>query len=927
MHSHLDIEIQATPGGEYEPLVLTDDFSLSVEEQNPVFNDVSFFSYPASVSTRQNMAVLKNIGHRDSALRGMDFEHARARIIAEGLPLNTGQVITQEGAELSEEFQFNIDAQHESFSELIGDLECRDVRVKDHIVIGEQLGRIEYKVNYHAESREVQTYYLDGHVMKDETKRKNATISGVAEVSQALGFSYPGRTQGFPLADKSKATSTDVDNGETRPNENGSFGGGTVFGRGRDSSSGSGSGSSGSSSGGSSSGSGFFSPVVTESFINVSKPYPFPYCNARVAYAHRGKKRNSEGVYETDGYVKGNKKGEEIEDYGQYWCLDAFRQQSGICFYVLYFLDCLFEQLGVEFDNSELLEIEDMRRLCFFTTVCRYDLVEPEDGGKKLNSLAEINDWLRSRYCGGGGQIGFGFATTGASWNADKDKFSIDELAYEKDWGFGVDGNWSYHTNVYRKLSGTIEAHSQILDMYANSENFPKASVSSVISSLEASFGIRFIYDAEKRLVTARLLRNLYRRGQPRQFLGKVLSMTPVNEKITGVRMEYSAESDSKEQRDNVRYGIRDYDTDYDYIDFPPLATDASFNHHTVIDKTYGEIIGNSGLISPINYNVYVDQQTGNVYRIKIDSEAEKTMSLHPVLFQVGQFKGVEIGDCSEQNKDYVREYISEFQPLSLSVINALDYSNDHDGQVSPVLAPCLDVEMEHEYLEQRVQSIMYQDSEMGSEEWGGSHAFPGGLQFLCVQMMSLAESYDPTQTETGNSPLQEIDWGLTIGVMRGAGSDAELIEYDRGYDFFDNSKWKDTIAIYELTSDTMDPKGAIFDYNGGEEGDGGGERFSLQIRAWRKPDWADAPLVIADKSVRDRGLFDTFMREHAKFLLERKKYDVESLTTIAQLLDIRNHFSDLYIIDGKLGFINKISYEISRADGIGKVKIEFYSV
>ena len=45
MHSHLDIQING------QSLVLPDDFSLSVSEQNPMFNDVSFFSYPANIPT------------------------------------------------------------------------------------------------------------------------------------------------------------------------------------------------------------------------------------------------------------------------------------------------------------------------------------------------------------------------------------------------------------------------------------------------------------------------------------------------------------------------------------------------------------------------------------------------------------------------------------------------------------------------------------------------------------------------------------------------------------------------------------------------------------------------------------------------------------------------------------------------------------
>jgi hypothetical protein len=907
MHSHLDIEIQATPGGEYKPLVLPDDFSLSVEEQNPVFNDVSFFSYPASVSTRQNMAVLKNIGHRDSALRGMDFEHARARIIADGLPLNTGQVITQEGAELSEEFQFNIDAQHESFSDLIGDLECRDVRVKDHIVIGEKIGPITFEGNISLQ--DIRKIY-DGFGDRDweltilpeyqpaEKVLNNLqkTAEFVIDPPQALGFSIPGHCPGFPEAQQKDGK-----------------------------------------------------PVVTENYINVSQPYPFPYCNARVAYAHPDVKTNDDGTQETDGTVKGNASNEnDNRDYGQYWCLDANRQQSGICFYVLYFLDCLFEQLGVTFNKDELLEEEDIRRLCFFTTVCRYD---EEDTGQVLTNN-EIQQWLDSRNCGSNLEfrINVGVTKDGHSDEIHampklNPNMDVDHMEYKKlsDYytiplgeDFSKDEMYDYwdfyryldyspggaliHVQYHRRLQGNFTVKAGVSRMIANSENFPKESVKSVISALENSFGVRFLYDPEKHMVTARLMRNVFKGRVTRRFNGTVLSMTPVNEKITGIRMAYSAESDKKEQRDNVRYGIKDYDTEFDYIEFP--------QDRTITNLTYNDIIRQ---VNSTNRNIYVDRQTGNVYRIKIDGDATDRLSLRPVLFQVGEYKGVEIGDCSEKNSDFVREYISDFRPLTRSIINALDYTNDRDGTVSPVYAPLLDVEMEHEFLPQYIES----GTDVDSDELKGSCAFPNHAQLAMREELKLEESYDPTQTDDGNSPLQEIEWGLTVCVMRGGGSDSEIIEYDRGYDGFDNSKWRDTIGKYEMYSDSFDVKGAEFDYNADDPGIGNGERFSLSIRSYVQPEWADGPLCrddVRDSSgnvvlrIRSRGLCDAFMRGLFRFLLHRKKYNITSLVTITQLLDIRNHWDDWYIIDGKVGFINKLSYEINRANGVGKVTIEFFS-
>ena len=118
-------------------------------------------------------------------------------------------------------------------------------------------------------------------------------------------------------------------------------------------------------------------------------------------------------------------------------------------------------------------------------------------------------------------------------------------------------------------------ASAQVVGMYATSDNFPDESVKTILSSLENSFGIRFRYDMEKNKVTAYLMRDVFRQVDAhgatkpvRDFFGTLHTVHPLTEKITGVRMKYSAESDGKEQMENIRRAKRDYDTDFDYIDY-----------------------------------------------------------------------------------------------------------------------------------------------------------------------------------------------------------------------------------------------------------------------------------------------------------------------------------------------------------------------
>jgi hypothetical protein len=160
-------------------------------------------------------------------------------------------------------------------------------------------------------------------------------------------------------------------------------------------------------------------------------------------------------------------------------------------------------------------------------------------------------------------------------------------------------------------INASVSAN--ILSMYASSENFPDASVKSVLDSLKNSFGIKFYYDYEQRKVTAYLIRDVFRsNNNPISFHGEVLSLIKIVDKTTGVRMAYSAESDSKEQRQNIKKGIKNYDTDYDYIDYPAPPK-------TRTDLTYSEITQTN----PVeNLITYIDRTTGNTYRWKADQES-----------------------------------------------------------------------------------------------------------------------------------------------------------------------------------------------------------------------------------------------------------------------------------------------------------------
>ena len=949
MNSHLSILIND------KPVTLPDDFSIDIEDQNPVFNDTEMFSYPFSIPLDGNRWLVKNIEDIHAAMKDVNMEHLPTRIHADGLPFRSGTLVMQDDEEITNSLSMNIDASTQSFSELISDLQCRDIPVKDQIIIGEKIGNVRVDIESDPVVK-VDVFVTGGkhkhdHTEAHEIRADHVSVSKVLE-PQALGFSYPASCNEYT------STSTQHYMGDAQKLSERSYPQNHKVNE----------------------------PAIASNgnYINTAAAYgetdgagrAATYCNARICYKHHG--LDDDGKTASD-VISIKDCTWTNEDLYPYWVLDAKRPQSGICFYVLYFLDCLFAYLGVTFDKKALMEIEDLKHLCFFTTVCSYDTVSyqyDEDdptGAKQPNlhphhgtyyrkddaeviakkkkageiktgyfkSQEHINSWLESRGCGG--KINIVKAE-----NKDVQELTLHtpegttehiQVGEVRDDGGKVTG-----ISIEAKIS-KFNVQANVLNMVANSGNFPDESVSTVISSLESAFGIKFSYDYEQKKVTAYLTRDVLRKSgnEARTFHANIHSMVPMTEKITGVRMRYSAESDAKDQRQNVLDSRRNknmgYSTDYDYIDYP--APDSGDNS-TVYNLDYIDFFHN---LSSGDKHCYIDRKTGNAYRVKVNGDATTTADLKPVLFEVGQFKGVEYGDCSDENEDFIHDISVDFTPVPFNDVNyfkeieaaygsheAIDSYNGKKYGVTiadsqPILCAYVDEDMEHEFVEQIINQAI-------------STAF---CDFYMQQTLSLVESYDPSDTEDGNSPLQDDSrWGFAVALMRGGGSDATRQSYDYNYDHFGTSKWRTVSGKYALACDSLDMMGNEFDYNGVQEGVGDGERFSLKIRAFKEPSWLSDPkyqnVVLCDndevdkngkvvKKIRSRGLFDTFILPYAYFLLNRKKFMVRCTTTVAQVADIPNHWQEWWNIGGMKCLIDKVNTTIDAKTGMGEVELTVYAL
>lgn len=844
------IRITGTKGD----LALSPDFSIDWEDVNPLFNDdVQSGSYQINVPLDGNRHRFRNIDDIHSVLRAIDFEHEPMQIYIDGIPVRSGELIVSEDQQLSDNFDATIQSYTRSLDELISDLECQDIPVKDQIKIGECIGDVTPDYTYYVYgviSYIVDTGQYGTRVDFMYTTDMPSQSSGNIIQLPATGFSVP----------------YDVD-------RRGNF----------------------------------------TSVINTSDPYPDkPYCNVRIAYPHY--KLDDEGKTSSD-----------IDKNDPLMVLEANRPGSGICFYVLYFLDCLFRHLGVAYTNTNLLTVEDMKRLAFYTTKCSYDTERNPDtqlSDYDFFGIQQINDHLDwwDEHTPSNIKTGHVVTSEQSSATITQSQKSRKRLVFtpaitgytgepvEAEVGkemrvvVGTYPNQTVYEGLVSKIQMAVRSVSgqtmaRHMNMYANSKNFPNKSVKSVIDSLFNSFGIRFVLDYERRSVTPVFIRDIFRNtASPRKLRGKVLSITPMAEKITGVRMRYAAESDPKDQSRNVRDGVRDYDTAYDYLMSASPIID---------DYTYQYIITTAGVS---NTNCYVDKTTGYAYRWKVDGDATRMSDLNARLFEVASFKGVELGDCSKKNEDYIIDLTSDFEPLVLCDANYLD---EKDGATDTTLVPFADVDMKNEQEHCRLTYAL-----------GTSM-----VDFPFTVEIRTDESYDPSSTAEGDSPLQSYDWGMSVGIMRGGGSDAEIQLYDYNYDGFGNQKYRMVSGSYAFTTDTIDQYGNVYDYNGSIGGIGGGERFSLKIRGYHNDPATGNPLFTGGADLQNRGLFDTFMSEYSHFLLHRKKYIIRILCEVAELADIPNHWGDRWQIHDLVGWINRVKTHATNEFGLDDVELEFYSM
>ena len=402
-------------------------------------------------------------------------------------------------------------------------------------------------------------------------------------------------------------------------------------------------------------------------------------------------------------------------------------------------------------------------------------------------------------------------------------------------------------------------------DAIATPECFPNVDISEVVSALESGFGVRLLFSEDYKRVRIVLLRNIFRSTEVQTIQCDIIGEpTKTENSIRGFRMTYG---DSE-------------DTHFYYKGFAdklphkkPYFVDDSDKHdysHWNLDAKYEDLLDK---VSAFDKTCYVDNRTGDAYVIKVDKDAKRYDELHPSLFGCADFMDAEDGDCTGE-EETIKTVNVGFTP---AIMNDVNYENQRGENrtknqrfalfVDETMRPRRpDLQDGKDYDDSdAVYSVkklykLHGPSGSGKKMVNDSVVQPGSFAItsdmfaertgLSTELafvykfshenktyhvakckvtdlhiaghinegyrLYLQDNFEPN--DDGISPIETKDWGLTLGIMRGSGSDAYVNYTADPDDGEENDTW-DIVSGSSVTAhpDTCDNYGSLWDYNGSD--------------------------------------------------------------------------------------------------------------
>jgi hypothetical protein len=728
--------------------------------------------------------------------------------------------------------------------------------------------------------------------------------------------------------------------------------------------------------------------------VNTDIPFDeaHPYCNIALCYQRYGYKKKDDMGNTYDDYSS------EPEAERGYEYMPAKRVNSAPNFYVIYWFQALMKHLGIYIEENQMMDVEDLRRLFFVNTACEH--LEPQ-----YLRITSPNERFGKYTFPTGSRLIPEIYNPQQTIAVDKsgglkcEVKKAERLDYYGDWHDLDLSKVRMSASVYEvaQPSGADKSLYETLNNYlykaiATSDCFPDADISEVISAIESGFGVRLLFSDNFQRVRIVLLRNLFRNSEVQHIDCDILAESKQESSIRGFRMTYG------DNKDNTEFYYKGFVDKLPHMKtlWPDTSDDHDYSHWN-LDAQYSSIIKK---VSAFDKTCYVTQNTGNSFGIKIDKDAKRYEELHPSMFEFAAYMDAEDGDCTGEENTIDTINVG-FTPAIMNDLNMEEERGDNgktpvakqkfalfcDETMRPRRPDLKDRVTPESYDDpDAVYDVdkMYQmygpngtDSNMSADGIVKPGEFAiasdttikeNNLSFeaecigpWCVAAdtykmrakfdiidgfvnegyrLYLQDNYQPN--DDGVCPVENHDWGLTLGIMRGSGSDAH-VDYRADPD---DGEGNDTWDIEQGSSatahpDTCDCYGNEWDYNGSESGIGSLDgRVSLKLRAEKPNPYFDPTLPethydpahpelntnprylhITNPNLQQRGLADQFYKEYSYWVRNARICKRTVTMELAQLLSIDK--TKKVSVGDVTGFIRKMQYSVSNETGLSEVTME----
>lgn len=800
---------------------------IRIRRSSRIFGKGEIWSFPFNLDVRANAGIFSTAGELHGSRLHEQVHNRKARLWVEGVPLYMGALKLDDEADVDEDG--NVDVKFEggqkTFDQLTDGAKANQVPMLGDVQIGLALWRkrwVHYALQFKAAAK-----YSDG------TTSPAQKVSDYNESNGLVNITFDGERPETPIQEYPRMV----------------FPKGTFYNNDTHS-------------------------EETVDFLNMDSPYTedsngtptHPFCNIALCYQKYGYERK-----QADGTTRLDYDSEPEAQRG-YEYMPANRVNSAPCFFVLYWIRALMTHLGIHIDENQLMNVEDLRRLFFVNTKCAYE--EPKGYFRNGEMEPRYGNYNSDNKSVPDRKIAEHITYTKTLAKVEPYKFECTGY-YSKD-GSPKPDPMPDIDHIIVKATDTrprdwkdedINRYKAENDHYhkafASRDCFPDADISDVIRALEDGFGIRFLFDDNYQRVRIVLLRNLFQSDTVQEVACNILSESKTENGIRGFCMTYGDSEDThfyyKGFADKLPHKqsiwVDDSDT-HDYSNW-----DLNAEYASVINK-----------VSAFNKTCYVTPNTGNAYGIKVDKDAKNYEDLHPSLFGFADFMDAEDGDCTGE-EETIETISLGFTPAIVNDLNMEEERNSGlreqrfalfvDEQMRPRRPDLEDLEQPKSYNDPDVLydvkklyskygkngkngkmvhgeivapgefSIMSDASAAASlvettlkfsfYDWDEKYKTVSWPIVMTIEgritegyRLYLQDNFEPN--DDGVSPIESHDWGLTLGIMRGSGSDA-YVDYTPDDD---DGEGNDTWGIVSGSSatahpDTCDNYGNLWDYNGSD--------------------------------------------------------------------------------------------------------------